>query len=37
MTNNDPKILNEKLLYKDNLKEIELTPFDKGFEFNTTT
>lgn len=37
MTKNDPKILNEKLLYKDNLKEIELTPFDKGFEFNTTT
>ena len=33
MTKNDPKILNEKLLYKDNLKEVELTPFDKGFEF----
>lgn len=33
MTENDPKILNEKLLYKDNLKEVELTPFDKGFEF----
>ena len=36
MTKNGPKILNEKLLYKDNLKEIELTPFDKGFEFNNT-
>lgn len=33
MTEKDPKILNEKLLYKDNLKEVELTPFDKGFEF----
>ena len=34
MTKNDPKVLNEKLLYKDNLKEVELTPFDKGFEFS---
>ena len=36
MTKNGPKVLNEKLLYRDNLKEIELTPFDKGFEFNNT-
>ena len=36
MSKNGPKVLNEKLLYRDNLKEIELTPFDKGFEFNNT-
>lgn len=36
MTKNGPKVLSEKLLYRDNLKEIELTPFDKGFEFNNT-
>ena len=34
ITKNGPKVLNEKLLYKDNLKKIELTPFDKGYEFN---
>lgn len=33
MAKNGPKLLNEKLLYKDNLKDVELTPFDKGFEF----